>query len=201
MKYLFCALIVLIGVSLSPVMATDQQIVKHLITWSTGSVQIDYVVPAGSPVKYVRVANKYVGTTIEDGSAKFSGRFVLSGTYHYGYYSDTSEVTDSDNTLELYFVPDRSIGIRLPYWVKRTPPEEIRFANADEFIDAVIPAEIKESLKSKQQYSVSGRAAVWVSNYTADVECDAPHYYVKFDKLASKPSMRLAKSPLNIVGC
>ena len=60
----------------------------------------EYVVPAGSPVKAT------FGTG-EDITARFDGKFVLSGTLHFEGFPDAPIV---------FLKPDANIAARLPRW-------------------------------------------------------------------------------------
>ena len=68
------------------------------------------VIPAGSPVKF-RGFDK-------DGGARFSGRFVLSGTFVYHCEVECEPgMTEAD--LDLGIVPDPGLAARLPHWKDR----------------------------------------------------------------------------------
>ena len=54
----------------------------------------EYVVPKGSPVRYLK--------TDEHDVAHFLGRFQVTGRYYYGYIPDNPDAPEPD----LYLVPD-----------------------------------------------------------------------------------------------
>ncbi len=144
---------------------------------------LDYAVPSKSPVQFASLG--------KFGVATFRGRFVMSGTYHYGYLTDDPRADATYGVLELYFLPDENVAAQLPYWVQRKPVHEIRFRNDNAFVRAVITPETIEVLKKKQVFSVEGRTSIVVSDYQASVECDYPTYSVLFVSV-EHPGMLLA---------
>jgi hypothetical protein len=143
---------------------------------------LDYSIPTSSPVRSATIDRNRV--------AFFQGRFVMSGTYHYGYVS-----SDPNGELELYFIPDKASADRLPYWAERGHVHEVWFTNQDVFVREVIPSVEVENLKNKRTLSVSGKVAVVVERYQASVECDNPDYAVSF-VTASQRGRELASNAL-----
>ncbi len=149
---------------------------------------IEYVIPPDSPVNF--------SSTGKYGEVLFAGRFVMSGTYHYGYLTNDPTRDASYDELDLYFVPDRPIAMSLPYWKGHRIASEIRFTNVTAFARAVVPDRDLMALKQRRLLSVSGRAKLWVNDYRAWVECDYPTYEVRFLSIY-KPSLLVAGRSLN----
>jgi len=143
---------------------------------------LDYSIPISSPVRFATIDRNSV--------AFFRGRFVMSGTYHYGY---VSSFPNAD--LELYFIPDKASADRLPYWAERGHVHEIWFTNQDAFVREVIPSAEVVNLKSKRTLSVSGKVEIVAEYYQASVECDYPDYAVSF-VTASQRGYELATNAL-----
>lgn len=140
------------------------------------SANTDYVVPTGSPVKFSSLS--------ESTQAHFSGRYRLSGRYHFGNVGATAETEDMSATdgLVLYFIPDRADRARLPHAAGRQV-RELWFDNRDDFIRAAVPPELARKVRATTGYSVSGRVSMRVEGYSAVVECDYASYTVHFTAL------------------
>lgn len=133
---------------------------------------LDYTIPNNSPVRFASLGQYGIGL--------FNGRFVMSGTYHYGYLSNDPEADSEYGVLDLYFVPDKEFAIRLPYWAQRRHVHEMRFRNDADFVKAIISPKAIHELKEKKIFSASGRATIVVMDYRISVECDYPTYSVSF---------------------
>lgn len=144
---------------------------------------LDYAIPGDSPVRFASLGRYGVGL--------FNGRFSVSGTYHYGYLSNSPEADSEYGVLDLYFVPDKKVAIRLPFWAQRRHVHEMRFKNDADFVKAIISPKAIRELKEKKIFSVSGRATVVVADYRISVECDYPTYSVSFIA-AEQPGVLLA---------
>jgi hypothetical protein len=154
---------------------------------------LDYSIPGGSPVSFLAIG--------EYGKVSFKGRFVVSGTYHYGYITDDPDADSDYGTLELYFIPDKAIAARLPYWAQRGHVHEIWFVNRDAFVKAVISSEEIEALKQRKTMSVKGRVSVVVERYQASVECDYPSYAVSFVALRERGYGLASEALVDQYGC
>jgi hypothetical protein len=119
----------------------------------------------------------------------------MFGTYHYGYLSNNPEADSEFGVLELYFVPDKEVAIRLPYWAQRRHVHEMRFRNDADFVKAMISPKAIRELKEKKIFSVSGRATIVVADYQISVECDYPTYSVSFAAV-ERPGILLASHAL-----
>ncbi|WP_445145233.1 hypothetical protein [Dyella sp. Tek66A03] len=154
---------------------------------------LDYSIPSSSPVKFLAVG--------EYGKVSFQGRFVMSGTYHYGYITNDPDADSDYGALELYFVPDRAIAARLPYWAQRGRVHEIWFRNQEAFVRSVISSEVIEALKQRKTMSANGRASVVVERYQASVECDYPSYTVSFVALDERGYGLASDALVDQYGC
>ncbi|HWG10732.1 MAG TPA: hypothetical protein VN693_04445 [Rhodanobacteraceae bacterium] len=159
-----------------------------------GKDGVEYLVPAGSPVKYV---------SKNDGElqANFHGRFTISGTYYYGTYYAGSMTEATDDDLDLDFIPDKKFAVTLPYWRDRGQVHEIEFRNKDAFINAAIPSSVVRDLKSRKIVSAHGKVSVVIEDYQASVECDAPAYSVTFVSVVHPPTLVLNHNSIEEYTC
>jgi hypothetical protein len=153
---------------------------------------VDYTVPLNSPVKFASTGQYDV--------ASFSGRFLMSGSYHYGYITNDRRAEDYGD-LELYFLPDNRLAMRLPYWAQRHPVREVRFRNERAFVMAVVPSKERDALKRRKILSTSGRATVVVEAYQASIECDYPTYSVMFVSIEHSAQWLASSGPVQQFGC
>ena len=128
------------------------------------------VIPAGSPVKLVAFPRDHEST------AKFSGRFELTGTYQVEGYGEDALVT---------LWPDKASLARLPYWNDRGGAEELYLANGWAFAEAVVARGELKKLKAETVESVSGRATIIADDYETSIECDVAHFSARFVSLVN----------------
>ena len=147
------------------------------------------VIPPDSPVRFASMG--------KHGLAKFSGRFVLSGTYYYGdnEFNDGPEVY-----LTLYFVPDPQVAARLPYFKTRGRPHVIFITNSGDFVKTVIPRKTLAKLVKKGSPHATGKVSIWADGFKTRIECDAPEYMAHFISLY-KPAKQLVAAYKPDVGC
>jgi len=186
MKNLLAVLALMLGFLAPLVSAEELQLVQVLDS-------LTYAVPKRSPVQFSSIG--------QYGVAYFKGRFLLKGTYHYGYLTDNPNADSMYGVLDLYFLPDKEISALLPYWHQHPPVHEIRFQNAQQFVKAVVPTRVLNQLQAKERFSVSGRAAVWVDSYRASVECDYPTYSVRFVSVDAPPTIQASREFVDQYGC
>ncbi|HTT40449.1 MAG TPA: hypothetical protein VMH32_22575 [Burkholderiales bacterium] len=186
MKQLLALVALILGLLAPLVSAEELQLVQ-----ASGS--LTYAVPKQSPVRFSSIG--------QYGVAYFEGRFLLKGTYHYGYLTDDPNADAAYGVLDLYFLPDKDISALLPYWHQHPPVHEIRFQNAQQFVKAVVPARVLNQLQAKERFSVSGRAAVWVDSYRASVDCDYPTYSVRFVSVDVPPTIEASREFVDQYGC
>ncbi|AGG87359.1 hypothetical protein [Rhodanobacter denitrificans] len=154
---------------------------------------LDYAIPHGSPVRFVSLGEYGVGL--------FQGRFVVSGTYHYGYLSNNPEADTEYGLLELYFIPDEETANHLPYWKQRGHVHEIRFRNDTDFVKALISPKTLRGLKKRTILSISGKAVVIAANYRISVECDYPTYSASFVAAERPEALLVSHALIEPGGC
>jgi hypothetical protein len=144
------------------------------------------VVPAGSPLKFKSFDK-------DEDTAHFTGRVILSGTYHYG-------IDELSDDWTVYLVLDRESRAQLPYWQTRPGDGFIWIENEADFVRAVIPRAMVDALHKKKSGSITGHVSIVAEDYKAAVVCDAPDYSVRFVSLATANVAALNKEPAEF-GC
>jgi hypothetical protein len=129
--------------------------------------------------------------------AQFEGaRFLLTGTYYYG---DNERDKGREFSGSAYIIPDRNA--QLPQLTKRVGSRAIVIDNPDRFADAVIPASVLRSVRSKGGGYASGRVAIRVDGFTVGIACDAPSYVTHFVSVFTPSGATVAKARPPIGGC
>lgn len=147
------------------------------------------IVPATAPLRYRSTGAFDV--------ISFSGRFVLTGVFHYGCEYDCDE---PDREFSLYIVPDTAQQSRLPHWSKRSGKVRVYIIGDEPLIRAAISRRPEMAqLRAGRLDEITGRMSIIVDNYTASIECDAPSYVATFVALA-KP-LQVAALPADDHGC
>jgi hypothetical protein len=144
------------------------------------------IVPADSPLKFKSFDKEAI-------TASFTGRVILSGTYHYG-------MNDEANDWSVTLVLDPASRGLLPYWKNRPGDGTIWIDNEADFIRAAIPQPAIDALMKKKSGSIAGHVSIIADKYSASVVCDAPDYSVHFVGLANKTVAALSKEPA-VFGC
>ena len=148
-------------------------------------------VPPRSPVKFsgwIKGPNPV---------AQFEGaRFLLTGTYYYG---DSEHNKGPDFSGSAFIIPDRNT--QLPQLTKRLTPRAIVIDNPDRFADAVVPASVLRSVRSKGGGYASGRVAIRVDGFTVGVACDAPSYGTHFQSVFTPAGATVASARPSIGDC
>jgi hypothetical protein len=121
------------------------------------------------------------------GAALFQGRFLLSGTYFYGYATADSASLTADG-FRLHFVPDPGVGVLLPHWEDQRRVAALEFENPEVFIQTVIRPAVLRSLYDGRIPSVSGRVSMLVESYSALMERERAAYSVRFLALTTLES-------------
>jgi len=144
------------------------------------------VIPAGSPLKF-RGFDK-------DGGARFSGRFVLSGTFVYHCEVECEPgMTEAD--LDLGIVPDPGLAARLPHWKDRGENMIVELSGAGWLTGKLAARRLVVDLLAGKVPDIRGHIAVVVDRYSADFGCDySPYYSARFISVATAP--KLAKSEI-----
>lgn len=130
-------------------------------------------------------------------AVEFAGPIELTGTYYYGdnQYNDTGTPD-----LSLYFVPDKASLARLPHFKLRGQPGDIYLTNPAAFLDAVIPKDQRAAVQKKGAKYLSGKVDIWVDQFEAGIECDAPYFNARFLRVA-QPPLRVALTNMPDEGC
>jgi len=147
------------------------------------------IIPANSPVRYQ--------STGKNDDIHFVGRFILTGEFHYGCASDCD---DKQPSFEFVIAPDADLKARLPHWSQRTGDLRISIDASRRLVPAIIPRRRLALVRAGKLDAVSGRVSILVENYTADIECDAPQYSVRFVALV-KPVQVATASNSGEFGC
>lgn len=147
------------------------------------------VIPAGSTLRFQQFDR--------DGTAKFAGSAVLSGTYYYGANA-MEDGTAGEPTV--YFVPDETTKARLPYFRERGAPAEIYISNPKAFVKAAIPRQRVAGFVANRTKYLSGKIDIRVDQFEAGIECDAPFFNARFAALAHPP-LKVALADLPDAGC
>ena len=156
------------------------------------SKEVDYVVPADSPVKFQSIG-KYDTVT-------YAGQFLLTGRYTYGFVPDNPE-EGVQNQLELTFTLSKHDAGKLPYWIRDRPIREIDIRNPDQFARKVIGQENLARLKAKKILQVSGIATIEVRGLQTTIECDHQSTSVEFVARHRTEVRKVAMLRLEESGC
>jgi hypothetical protein len=147
------------------------------------------VIPPDSPVKFRRW-NKY-------GYAEFDGRFMLSGTFTYGCWSNCADyngpVEESD--LDVRVVPDPSIAARLPRWQHRKNDMLILITRSRQLAASIASPRQHAALRSGKLEYLRGRTTVVVDQFQTGIECDSTNFRARFVAITKAP--KLASAGLN----
>jgi hypothetical protein len=149
------------------------------------------VIPANSPVEFQRMD--------KDDVARFSGQFVLSGTFSYGCEIECDPPL-KDDRMTLAIVPDAGLAARLPHWKERNTDIKIYLTNEAKLVPAIATAAERSKLRAGKIEYVRGHVAVVVDSFRAAIECDSAAYSARFVKIASAPEKKSVKLSGNY-GC
>lgn len=133
------------------------------------------IVPADSPVKF--------RSWQEHGTAHFSGRFVLSGTF----ILQCSGSCDEDDSVELYIVPDSALVARLPHWKLHKSDMMIAVIRPSQVAKEITTPTQRRRLASGKIPDVRGRISIVAEDFSTLLICDSADYYVRFIAV-SKPA-------------
>ena len=139
------------------------------------------IIPAGSPVHFT-------GFT-KDGGARFSGRFVLSGTFVY-HCEVECEPGMTEKDLSLGIVPDPELAARLPHWKDRGDNMIVDLSRAGSLTGKLAPRGHVADLLAGKVPDIRGHIAVVVDRFGADYGCDySPYYSARFISVAKPPKL------------
>ena len=142
---------------------------------------VDLIIPADSPVR-LRAISK------TDISARFSGRFVLSGRYTYGC-TDECHKPFAQKDMTLVLSPDAGTVARLPRWEGFRRPHAIEILNASKFAEGAISPRTMHALKYGKALRVSGYTSIVVDDFFTSVECDDSYASARFQASTYTPSV------------
>jgi hypothetical protein len=144
------------------------------------------IIPQNSPVQF-RGFDKY-------GTARFSGSFVLTGTFTYGCEVDCEgPVKESDLAVNL--VPDPEVVARLPHWKIYHQDVMIHISHGSDLARAIATRQQRVALRTGKLSELRGRVAIVVDEFATGIECDSVYYSARFVRIAQPP--RIAKAELN----
>ena len=143
------------------------------------------VVPASSPVRLTSFTREGEVT------AKFSGRFTLTGRYEAQGYGEDVFVS---------FWPDRASAQQLPAWRERGPVDVLYLDQGWAFVQAVATPLELEKLRADENFKLRGRASIVADDYWTGIECDASHFGARFVSLV-RSQQKLASLSLATDDC
>lgn len=150
------------------------------------------VVPAGSPVHFKGFD--------EDGGARFSGRFVLRGTF---VYHCEVECEPGIKVADLSFgiMPDTELAKRLPHWEDRGDGLIIDVSPIEALRGKIAPRKQIDELLAGKRADIRGHISVVVDDYSAGYGCDySPYYSARFISVVEPPQMAQNEAEPNF-GC
>jgi hypothetical protein len=124
-------------------------------------------------------------STDKDGTSKFDGKVLLSGTYYY-------EAGDDPDSTSLEIALDRATMKRLPHYKDHGAPDTVFLSNATGFAVAMKLAKGTKTSRGKTQ--------IWADQFETGIECDVANFSARFVSLA-KPAQKFAAADLEEEGC
>jgi hypothetical protein len=139
----------------------------------------------GDPLIVPIASGLHYKSTDKDGTSKFDGKVLLSGTYYY-------EAGDDPDSTSLEIALDRATMKRLPHYKDHGAPDTVFLDNAAGFAAALnLPKGTKKS---------RGKTQIWADHFETGIECDVANYSARFVSLA-KPAQKVAAADLEEEGC
>ena len=136
------------------------------------------VVPPNSPVQLRRFG--------KHGTARFSGRFLLTGKFTYGCAIDCDGPA-KDAYFRFDVEPDASLAARLPHYPNHKQDILIVVASNSRLVRAMTSARQRARLRSDLRSDVTGRIGILVDHLEISLECDSANYAASFVALAHTP--------------
>lgn len=153
---------------------------KKFIVSAEGYEPITYIIPANSPVGQAKAVDKY-------GTAEFSGRFIVSGKYEYGWATDDPKDTDNYGEKFLTFTLDKQSVAKLPYWsISLHDANELEINNPEAFANAVIPKQQLAKLEARKIKTINGTTTIWIEKFQTHVECDHQYDTADFSSVVNR---------------
>jgi hypothetical protein len=150
------------------------------------------IVPARSPAQFTGFD--------EDGGARFSGRFVLSGTFVY-HCEIECEPGMKEADLSFGIMPDRELAKRLPHWQDRGDGMIVDVSPIEKLRGKIAPRNRIDELLAGKIPDIRGRISVVVEDYSAGYGCDySPYYSARFVSVVKPPQLAQNEAEPNF-GC
>jgi len=149
------------------------------------------VVPAGSPVRFLRFGKDYEG--------RFSGRFVLTGTFFYGCEIECEPPLQKDQVFAA-IVPDPEIAAVLPHWKLRDNDMRIYLVNGERLASQIVTRQERAALLAGKIDDVRRHVTIIVDDFRAGIDCDSAFYSARFVAIAKPIEIARAKPDGNY-GC
>jgi hypothetical protein len=153
------------------------------IAWAKGDDEA-IVIPAGSPVHFAHYD--------KDHYARFTGRFVLTGTFVYGC---DIECEPPLHQADVYasIVPDRAMAAVLPHWKLRNSDMRIYLDNGERLASQIVSKRERAALLAGKVDSVRKKVSIVVDDFRAGIECDSASYSARFVALAKPVQVATAR--------
>lgn len=144
------------------------------------------LVPHDSPVQFHRF-DKY-------GRARFSGRFVLTGSFAYGCRIDC-EGPAKDAFFRFDVVPDPALAARLPRWKVHNNDIMIVVSREAPLVRQIATRRQRAGIEAQRIPDIQGRIAILVDEFETGLDCDSANFSSRFLALPKAP--KLAKAEFN----
>jgi hypothetical protein len=142
--------------------------------------------PAESPIEFQGFD--------KEGTARFHGRFVLSGYFTYGCEFDCQGASITEQDLVFRIMPDPDLAKRLPRWTN-SGDLAIDIRQMEKMKSRIATKEQVRALLSGSIVDVHGHIAILVDDFVADFGCDySPNYSARFVAVAAPPKPAEAQS-------
>ena len=122
----------------------------------------------------------------DHGTARFDGRFLLTGKFTYGCAVDC-EGPAKDAFFRFDIEPDASLARRLPHYPNHKQDILITVTSDSALVRAMTSARERARLRSDLRSDVTGRIALLVDRLEISLECDSAHYSARFVSLPRTP--------------
>lgn len=142
------------------------------------------VVPDGSPVHFLRYDKDYLG--------RFSGQFVLTGTFFYGCEIECDPPLQKDQVFAA-IVPDPVVASTLPHWKIRNNDMRIYLVNGDRLARKIVSPAERAAILSGKLDDIRRHVAIVVNDFRAGIDCDSASYSAHFVAIAKPAQVATAK--------
>ena len=160
------------------------------IAWTPGSDEA-IVIPAASPVRFKGFDKEHY--------ARFSGRFVLTGTFVYGCNVECGPPMQNAD-IEADLIPDPAMAAALPHWKLRNGDLLIYLVDGERLAKQIVTRRERTALMAGKLPDIRKHVAITVDDFQAGIECDSAFYSARFIALA-KPVQVAQKKVEPNYGC